>query len=123
MTRTDLDIEIKVLGEEKVICPEYGTSIFRILQEALTNVSKHANATHVQISITFEKEEIRIAVEDNGHGFDTKLYRKKRSWGLIGMQERTTLLNGEFYIYSTPGKGAVLEILIPYCPIHMKESL
>ena len=123
MTRTDLDIEIKVLGEEKVICPEYGTSIFRILQEALTNVSKHANATHVQISITFEKEEIRIAVEDNGHGFDTKLYRKKRSWGLIGMQERTTLLNGEFYLYSTPSKGAVLEILIPYCPIHMKESL
>ncbi len=122
MTRADLEIEIKITGEEKVICPEYATSIFRILQEALTNIVKHANATQVQITFTFESEEIRIAVEDDGRGFDTNLYRKKRSWGLIGMQERATLLNGHFSLYSTPGEGTILEIIIPYCPIHMEDA-
>ncbi len=122
MMRTELEIEIKTTGEEKTICPEYATSIFRILQEALTNIIKHANANHVQITFAFECEEVRIAVQDDGRGFDTKLYRKKRSWGLIGMQERATLLNGKFSLYSALGKGTVLEIIIPYCPVHMEAA-
>ena len=120
--RSDLDIEIVISGEEKTICPEYSTSIFRILQEALTNITKHAAATKVQIHILFEAEEVRIAVEDNGRGFDVHEIKKQQSWGLIGMEERATLLDGKFYLHSGPGNGTMVEIVIPYCPIHREEA-
>ena len=122
MERTDFEIEFETVGEEKVICPEYATSIFRILQEALTNIVKYANANYVQIKFIFEREEVGIVVRDAGCGFDTKLHKKKKSWGLIGMQERATLLNGKFSLYSAPEKGTLLEVIIPYCPIHMGAS-
>ena len=120
--RSNLDIKIKISGEERTICSEYGTSIFRILQEALTNITKHAEATEVQIHIIYEPEEVRVAVEDNGRGFDIGQYKEKKSWGLIGMQERTTLLNGKFYLHSSPGRGTMVEIVIPYCPIHTEDA-
>ena len=120
--RTNLDIEIKVSGEEKVICPEYSTSIFRIMQEALTNITKHAEATKVQIHIIFDPEEVRIGVEDNGRGFDMDDINRKKSWGVIGMEERATLLDGKFFLYSGPGNGTMVEIVIPYCPIHREDE-
>ena len=120
--RTNLDIELLISGEEKIICSEYSTSIFRILQEALTNITKHAEATKVQIHFIFDPEEVRIAVEDNGHGFDTDQVRKQGSWGVIGMEERATLLNGKFYLHSGPGRGTMVEIVIPYCPIHKEGA-
>jgi NarL family two-component system sensor histidine kinase YdfH len=120
--RSNLDIDIKISGEEKTICPEYGTSIFRILQEALTNITKHAEATKVQIHIIFEPKEIHIAVEDNGRGFDPQGIKQQKSWGLIGMEERATLLDGKFYLHSRTGKGTTVEIIIPYCPIHREEA-
>jgi signal transduction histidine kinase len=120
-TRANLDIEIKISGEEKTICPEYGTSIFRILQEALTNIAKHAEATKAQIHIIFETDEVRIAVEDDGCGFDTHEIKRQQSWGVIGMEERATLLDGKFYLHSGPGNGTMVEIVIPYCPIHRED--
>jgi len=119
--RSDLDIEIIISGEEKTICPEYSTSIFRILQETLTNITKHAEATKVQIHIIFDPEEVRVAVEDNGRGFDTHEIKRQKSWGLIGMEERATLLDGKFYLHSGPGNGTMVEIVIPYCPIHRED--
>ena len=116
--RSNLEIKVKISGEERTICPEYSTSIFRILQEALTNITKHANATQVQIIIIFKPEEVHVVVEDNGCGFDVNLNKEKRSWGLIGMQERATLLGGQFYLRTAPGEGTMIEIVIPYCPIH-----
>lgn len=120
--RTDLDIDLIVSGEEKAICSEYSTSIFRIIQEALTNITKHAEASKVQIHIIFEPKEVRIAVEDNGRGFEIQDNRKQKSWGLIGMEERATLLDGKFYIHTGPGKGTMVEIVIPYCPIHREDA-
>lgn len=120
--RTNLEIEIISSGEEKTICPEYSTSIFRIMQEALTNITKHADATKVQIHIIFEPDEVRIAVEDNGRGFDVHQAKRQKSWGLIGMEERATLLEGKFYLHSGPGNGTMVEIVIPYCPIHREDA-
>ena len=88
----------------------------------MTNITKHAEATKVQIHIIFEPEEVRIAVEDNGRGFDTQGIKRKKSWGLIGMEERATLLDGKFYVHSRPGQGTMVEIIIPYCPIHREEA-
>jgi signal transduction histidine kinase len=120
--RTNLDIDVKVSGGERTICSEYSTSIFRIIQEALTNITKHAEATKVQIHIIFEPNEVRIAVEDNGRGFEIQENRKQESWGLIGMEERATLLDGKFYLHTGPGKGTMVEIVIPYCPIHREDA-
>jgi signal transduction histidine kinase len=120
--RSNLEIEIISSGEEKTICPEYSTSIFRILQEALTNITKHAEATKVLIHIIFDPDEVHITVEDNGRGFDMHGITRQQSWGLIGMEERATLLDGKFYIRSKPGDGTMLEIIIPYCPIHREEA-
>ncbi|GAB4504964.1 MAG: hypothetical protein Fur0043_19590 [Anaerolineales bacterium] len=120
-TRTHLDIDLKITGEEKTICPEYSTSIFRILQEALTNIIKHAHATHVKIMINFHPDVVHISVQDNGIGFDIRAIEKSQSWGILGMQERTALLNGHFFLDSRPGEGTNIEIVIPYCPIHKEE--
>ena len=120
--RSNLEIKVKISGEERTICPEYSTSIFRILQEALTNITKHADASQVQIIIIFEPEEVHVVVEDNGRGFDVNLSKEKRSWGLIGMQERATLLGGQFYLRTAPGEGTMIEIVIPYCPIHREGA-
>jgi len=120
--RSNLDIEIITSGEERTICPEYSTSIFRIMQEALTNITKHAEATKVQIHIIFDPEEVRVAVEDNGRGFDVHEIKRQKSWGLIGMEERATLLDGKFYLHSGPGNGTMVEIVIPYCPIHREGT-
>ena len=120
--RSNLEIKVKISGEERTICPEYSTSIFRILQEALTNITKHANATQVQITIIFKSEEVHVVVEDNGRGFDVNQSKEKVSWGLIGMQERATLLGGQFYLRTAPGEGTMIEIVIPYCPIHREGA-
>jgi two-component system, NarL family, sensor histidine kinase YdfH len=121
--RTDLEIKVDISGEEKDICPEYSTSIFRILQEALTNIIKHAQASTVHIHINFQPEDVRIVVEDDGRGFDLEHGFRQNSWGLLGMQERATLLDGQFILRSSPNHGTVIEIIIPYCPIHSKDSL
>jgi len=120
--RSNLEVEILVSGEERTICSEYSTSIFRIMQEALTNITKHAEATRVEIHVIFDPEEVRIAVEDNGRGFDVYQAKRQQSWGLIGMEERATLLDGKFYLHSGPGNGTMVEIVIPYCPIHREDA-
>ncbi len=114
-----LDIMLEMRGEEREICSEYATSIFRILQEALTNVVRHAHATQATVLLDFRSEDIHIVVSDNGVGFDKHQLSRQNSWGLAGMQERTSLLNGQMNIRSLPGKGSTVEIVIPYCPKHM----
>ena len=95
---------------------EIKTAIFRIVQEAITNVIKHANASHAVVLVTCNKGMVTVNVIDNGDGFDSsKIFNPNRpSWGLIGMKERASLLNGEFIIKTEPGSGTSVEIKIPY---------
>ncbi len=120
--RTGLDVSIIISGHERTICPEYATSIFRIAQEALNNIIKHAQAAKVQIRLLFEAGEVRLGIEDDGRGFDVEKGWKQKSWGLLGMQERASLLDGQFYLHSAPGRGTLVEIVIPYCPVHREEN-
>ncbi len=119
---TGLKIRVTVEGTERTICSDYMTTLFRIFQEALTNVVKHAGASEVRVRLLFEPQVVRLRVEDNGRGFDAALAQKQKSWGLLGMQERTALLDGEFHLQSAPGKGTVVDVAIPYCPKHQEES-
>lgn len=117
---TDLEIRLEMRGEEREICPEYATSIFRILQEALTNIVRHAQARHASVLLDFQPDFIHIVVTDDGIGFD---YQKlSHSWGLTGMQERTSLLHGQMSVHSAPGQGTTIDIKIPYCPEHAEQG-
>ena len=88
----------------------YATTVFRVLQECLTNIAKHAHATRVEVSLDRDGDHTVLHVEDNGRGFDTSAPRKGASFGLLGMRERAALLGGEIRIDSEPGKGTRMEL-------------
>ena len=91
----------------------HATAVFRILQEALTNIAHHAQAELVNVTLDVNEEEITLRVRDNGRGFEPRDPRKPNSFGLVGLRERAYLLDGEINIDTTPGKGTLIEVRIP----------
>ncbi len=90
---------------------EINTTIYRILQESLTNISKHAEAKSVVVTLQQQTELIHLSIEDNGTGFDPT--QNTTGFGLQGMQERAAALNGQFYLHSQAGKGCQITIDLP----------
>lgn len=89
------------------------TTLFRILQESLTNVIRHANASQVSIKLYKEKDTLVIKITDNGIGIHQETLKAANAFGLVGIEERIISLNGAFSIESPPGEGTTLTILIP----------
>ncbi|SMF10171.1 ATP-binding response regulator [Pseudogulbenkiania subflava] len=87
------------------------TTLFRILQESLSNITRHAQATRVDIELYRVGRQLRLQIKDNGVGM--KDVKKTSSFGLVGMKERVSTLGGEFNIDSVPGRGTILTIAIP----------
>jgi two-component system sensor histidine kinase UhpB len=83
------------------------------VQEALTNVSRYAGGTKVEINLVADKQTIRFLITDNGRGMEAGAAEKPTSFGLLGMRERLAALNGELQTKSEPGKGTQLEGSIP----------
>lgn len=92
---------------------ETATVLFRIVQEALTNVARHAQASSVDITVTCDVGAWYVRISDNGQGADPKQIAKPKSFGLIGIRERTRLLGGKMHVFSKPGEGFCLEAIIP----------
>jgi signal transduction histidine kinase len=90
---------------------EISTALYRIVQESLTNISKHSQATQVSLHLRASLEAVCLQVHDNGQGFDPE--RNTTGFGLQGMRERTIALGGQFLLSSQPGKGCQVTILIP----------
>jgi signal transduction histidine kinase len=115
--RTGLRIAVEVQGEEGSVAAAAKTTLFRIVQEALNNIVKHARAEHVNITLTFEPAIIRVRIRDDGCGFDplakTSPQNGRPSLGLVGIQERAALLGGESLITSQPGRGTLVEATVP----------
>ena len=103
-------------GDRRDIPPEMGTALFRICQESLANVAKHAQATRVEVVLDFEGTEIDLIVKDNGAGFaldeDGKV-GKGGGFGLISMRERALGQNGKFDVQSEKGSGTVIKVSFP----------
>jgi PAS domain S-box-containing protein len=91
----------------------HASAVFRIVQEALTNVARHAHARHVDVIITRDDSAVIVRVRDNGRGFATDAPRSPVSRGLLGMRERAYLLGGWIAIESAPGYGTAVEIRLP----------
>jgi len=112
--RSGIFPEMKVTGEEKRLSPHLEVGVFRTVQEALTNVEKHAKASTVWVRLDYHPAVVTAVVEDDGEGFEPNADRRgTESFGIMGMQERVALLGGEFTIKSKPGKGTKVHIKIP----------
>jgi signal transduction histidine kinase len=99
------------LGDDR-LPPDVDTAVYRIVQEALTNVAKHARATWVSVIVSRLESQVRAVVEDDGIGFDPAAAPKGRL-GLMGMRERAEMVGGTFEIESNPRAGATVVISIP----------
>jgi signal transduction histidine kinase len=112
-----IEIKVKFNGEERRLNEEAELILFRITQEAVRNVWRHAQATKAEIEVNFEKGRVRVVVSDNGEGFEIpdKLGALARDGklGLAGMQERAQLIGGELVVKSTPGKGSAVTVEVP----------
>jgi len=113
--RFPLEVEVEISGEERRIPSAVATALFRVAQEALTNVVKHASATQARVALRFKEDRIVLAVEDNGVGFDPSLLEKtgRATWGLLGMEERAAILGGTLTIRPNPDRGMRIEVTIP----------
>ncbi|MBM2825901.1 MAG: hypothetical protein HW402_1565 [Dehalococcoidales bacterium] len=111
---------VEVTGEEQKLPSQTETAIFRVVQEAITNVVKHAEAQNLVLSVEFGDSTLRIEVEDDGKGFDVEAVTlqadSNRGLGLLGMKERVSLLGGQLGIESAPGGGTHLTIEVPLHP-------
>ena len=104
------------VGELPPLTTELETALFRICQETLSNVARHAQATQVLVELRAEAGQLCIDVEDDGAGFDPAAVATREGrphWGLLGIQERANLLGGSVRFDSTPGAGTRVEVRIP----------
>jgi signal transduction histidine kinase len=92
---------------------EHATALFRIFQETLTNVARHANATAVNVKLARDNGDVYLEVRDNGQGIGEEQLSARRSLGILGMRERALLLGGELIIRGAPGKGTTVRAWIP----------
>ena len=115
--RAEVEIEMDIIGLEERLHPEIETTLYRVFQEALTNVARHAQASKVRLQIERRPTAVAVYIEDDGRGFDAEVFQiteaPLRSLGLTGMKERISLLGGRMDIHSKPGEGTRIDIEIP----------
>ncbi|HEX2962364.1 MAG: PAS domain S-box protein [Bacteroidota bacterium] len=111
--RTGIACRIVAMPKELELDQNFSTALFRIFQETLTNIARHASATKIEISLVHESGNIILVIKDNGRGITEEEILNTKSFGLLGMRERAYLLGGEFSIKGTPGKGTTVTVTIP----------
>jgi signal transduction histidine kinase len=111
--RTGIICDCDCFLEKVELSEEQATAVFRILQEALTNVLRHAQATRVQIKINIENGHFALSVSDNGKGITESEKSEQQSLGILGMRERAHLISGEIDINSVSEQGTVILVQVP----------
>jgi PAS domain S-box-containing protein len=111
-TRTCVDCELHLPEGEIPLDDQRATQVFRIVQESLTNIGRHADASEVCITLDRKDDQYILEVRDNGQGFDPAI-RKNKSFGLIGIRERALMLGGEVDISSAAGRGSAVRVRFP----------
>jgi len=115
--RTEICCEARVPGQGLAMDRDRSTALFRILQESLTNVARHAGATKVDIHLWREADEVILTVRDNGHGVQPSELKDPHSIGLLGMRERASMLEGRCAIRAQAGGGTTVEVRLPIASI------
>ena len=112
-TRTGIHCLFDSFAESVALDSEKSTALFRICQESLTNVARHANATAITIGLREDEGNIILEISDNGRGITESEIGDPKSFGILGMRERVRLLRGDFSIGGSPGKGTTIIVRIP----------
>lgn len=107
---TKIKINFNIHGKARKLEQQVEVGLYRIAQELLNNIWKHAKATNIIFDLTYHKNRIRISVEDNGTGFDHELIEKESGIGLANMFSRARMLGGSFHITSRPGRGTCVVV-------------
>ena len=111
--RTNIKVALKLQERDCKLPPEFETAIYRAIQECLTNVAKHSEASQVRVSLDNKNEHLRIIIQDNGIGFNLEIFHFTSGFGLFRLKEKTELLGGKFGISSMRGKGTRVVVIFP----------
>lgn len=101
-------------GNDAELDDSIKTALFRIFQESLTNVARHSAARNVTVSFLPEEQHFILSIADDGKGFDKQKIADKRTLGILGMKERTSMIKGTYEIKSSPGKGTTVIVRVPF---------
>lgn len=110
----NVKIDFKVHGVSGSVPPDISLGLFRVLQEALHNSAKHSGAQYLEVRLWGEPERIHLTIKDAGRGFDEEAAKRGRGLGLISMEERVKILNGNFSIESQPNTGTMVHVSVPF---------
>ena len=111
--RMDMEVTVQLGTEDPPLGPGADIALYRMVQEALTNVARHANATDIRIELRQSADELVLTVRDNGHGFPDRSMRQDGRYGLLGMRERAIMLGGRLDLDNPPGGGARITVHLP----------
>jgi signal transduction histidine kinase len=118
--RTGIRCQLNLAESEVKLNKNLSTSLFRIFQEALTNVARHAKATEIEIALQFEPDDLIMTIQDNGIGIDPEQLHNSDSLGLLGIRERINFWKGRLIINGEPHTGTTLKT---YIPLHLYEPI
>jgi signal transduction histidine kinase len=111
--RTGVACDLDLPPDGPAVAPATGLSLFRIVQEALTNVTRHAQATHVQIELTVDPQHAVLTVADDGRGVTAEELERPTSLGIIGIRERALAVGGDVMFSGSAGRGTTLTVRVP----------
>jgi two-component system NarL family sensor kinase len=107
-----LRVRVHTRGKNRPLPVRIETGLYRVAQEAVTNIIKHADARHASLQLVLLPDRVSLVIEDDGRGFDAANIREG-CYGLIGMNERAKLMGGSLTVRSSPGAGTHLEVVVP----------
>jgi PAS domain S-box-containing protein len=111
--RTAIQYELEIVPKDMVLNEKLSTAFFRIFQEALTNITRHAQASKVKVSFKQKPGKVELKIRDNGKGISEEKIQDSQSYGLVGIRERVRSLYGEFKIKGIPNQGTTIIVKIP----------
>jgi two-component system, NarL family, sensor kinase len=109
---TDVATRFRAVNGSRPLPPRVEAALYRVCQEALTNIASHAGASRVTVRLVATPETVQLIVRDDGHGFDPSSVRDDRH-GIVGMRERVEMLGGSLETESAPGEGTRLDVTVP----------
>jgi signal transduction histidine kinase len=110
--RSGVPVAVQIDGDLEGLPETHRTCIYRVVQEALTNCARHAQAKNIRISAYGRRDRVHLSIQDDGVGFDPRA-ASSRGLGLIGIEERVRELDGKVTVISQPHKGTILEVEVP----------
>src|SRR5208283_2308584 len=111
--RSGIACEVNLVPYDIIVDGKHSSALFRIFQESLSNVLRHAQATKVTVTLSDQGDSIMLDISDNGVGITEEHMSKANSFGLLGMRERVQICNGEFRISGSPNAGTTITVIIP----------